>query len=90
MSKLETGREKTGGRVKGTPNKTTQIAKDGIALAAEGLGGHTRLIAWCKEDAGNEKAFWTQIYTKLVPVQVGGDPDNPLVVTTIELVAPKG
>lgn len=70
--------KKTGGRTKGTPNKTTQLAKDAISAAAEGLGGVNRLIEWAKEDKANEKVFWSQIYTKLVPVQVGGDPDNPL------------
>lgn len=66
------------GRPKGVPNKTTQLAKDAIAMAAEGLGGVPRLIAWAQEDPGNEKAFWTQMYTKLVPLQVGADPNAPL------------
>ena len=34
---------KTGGRVKGSLNKTTQTAKDAIALAADSLGGANRL-----------------------------------------------
>lgn len=71
-------RPKTGGRQKGTPNKTTQLAKEAIAIAAEGLGGAERMIAWAQEDPANEKAFWTQIYPKLVPVQISGDPDNPI------------
>ena len=60
---------KTGGRKKGTPNKTTQAAKDAIALAAERLGGVDRLVAWAKEDPTNEKVFWGTIYTKLLPLQ---------------------
>lgn len=72
------GKRPGAGRPQGVPNKTTQLAKEAIALAAEGLGGHERLIAWAQEDSGNEKAFWTQIYPKLVPVQLSGDPDNPL------------
>jgi hypothetical protein len=63
---------KTGGRKKGTPNKTTALAKEAIAAAAEGLGGTDRLVAWAKEDPANEKAFWTQIYTKIVPLQHDG------------------
>lgn len=69
---------KTGGRQKGTPNKTTAIAKDAIAQAAEDLGGSERLVSWAKEDPLNERAFWSTIYPKLLPLQVGGDPDNPL------------
>ena len=60
------------GRPKGSRNKVTTIAKDGIALAAEQLGGVDRLAAWAKEDPANERAFWTSIYTKLIPVQVNG------------------
>jgi hypothetical protein len=66
------------GRPKGVPNKTTQAAKEAIALAAAGLGGHERLIAWAQEDPKNEASFWTSIYPKLVSVTVVGDPENPL------------
>lgn len=66
------------GRPKGSLNKTTLAAKETIAAAAEGLGGTERLIAWAQEDPANERAFWASIYPKLIPVQVAGDPDNPL------------
>ena len=36
-------KKKTGGRVKGTPNKTTATAKKAMELAAEGIGGTDRL-----------------------------------------------
>lgn len=61
---------KTGGRQKGTPNKTTQEAKDAIALVASGLGGANRMLEWVQEDPANEKLFWTNIYPKLLPLQV--------------------
>ncbi len=66
------------GKPKGATSKTTRTAKEAIALAAEGLGGSDRLIAWAKEDPLNERAFWSSIYTKLLPLQVAGDPDSPL------------
>jgi hypothetical protein len=66
------------GRPKGALNKTTKAAKDAIALAAEGLGGTDRLIAWAQSDPLNERAFWTTIYPKLIPVTLAGDEDNPL------------
>ena len=66
------------GRPKGSPNKLHKAAKDAIAAAAEELGGHTRLVEWAQEDPVNERAFWTTIYPKLIPVTVGGDADNPL------------
>jgi hypothetical protein len=74
------------GRPKGIPNKTTQTAKDAIAKAAEGLGGAERLIAWAKEDPANERAFWASIYPKLIPVQVQGDPDNPVAIQLVKRV----
>jgi hypothetical protein len=66
------------GRPKGLANKTTQTAKEAIALAAEGLGGTKRLIAWAKEDPKNEHAFWSTVFPKLLPLQIQGDPENPL------------
>jgi hypothetical protein len=75
------------GRPKGALNKTTRAAQEAIAYAAEGLGGADRLVAWAKEDARNESAFWTTIYPKLLPLQIAGDEDNPLsLVTRVELV----
>lgn len=73
------GTPKTGGRQKGTTNKINAAAKDAIAIAADKLGGHERLVAWAKEDPLNERAFWTTIYPKLIPIQLSGDPENPLV-----------
>ena len=64
------------GRPKGAKNKTTLVAKEAIAMAAEGIGGTDRLIAWVKEDPGNEKVFWSQMYTKLLPHQVEGSGEN--------------
>lgn len=61
------------GRPKGALNKSTQIAKDAIALAADKLGGADRLHAWTQEDARNESAFWTTIYPKLLPLQVNAE-----------------
>lgn len=63
------------GRPKGSLNKTTQSAKDAIAFAADELGGGQRLVEWAKEDEANEKAFWTTIYPKLLPLQVNADMD---------------
>lgn len=67
------------GRPKGSLNKSTLIAKHAIATAAEKLGGTDRLVAWAKEDPKNESSFWSTIYPKLLPLQVAGDPDAPIV-----------
>jgi hypothetical protein len=62
--------KKTGGRKRGTPNKTTRLARDAIEQAAAGLGGAERLAEWAKEKPENESAFWTRVYPRLLPVQV--------------------
>ena len=68
------------GRPSGVPNKVTTAAKDAIAMAAEGLGGVDRLIVWAKEDPLNERAFWSSIYPKLIPVTLAGEKNAPLVL----------
>jgi hypothetical protein len=70
--------EKKPNQGKRGPSKTTKTAKEAIALAAEGLGGVDRLVAWAKADPLNERAFWSSIYPRLLPVQVSGDAENPL------------
>lgn len=78
------------GKPKGAVNKTTLAVKDAIAMAADKLGGVDRLVEWAKEDPQNEKAFWSSIYPKLIPVTIGGDKDNPLRhVSEVRLVALK-
>lgn len=72
-------REQVGkGRPKGAKNKSTRLAKDAIALAAEGLGGAEGLLTWAKADSENQRIFWQSIYTKLIPVQVTGEDGGPL------------
>lgn len=79
MNKITAGKPGPG-RPKGSPNKTTAAAKAVIEHAANELGGAERLVEWAKEDPKNEHAFWATIYPKLMPLQVGGDPENPLVI----------
>lgn len=80
MAGRKPGTPKTGGRKAGTPNKMTQAAKDAIAYAATQLGGADRMVSWAREDPANERMFWGTIYPKLLPIQLTGDPANPLQV----------
>jgi hypothetical protein len=68
------------GRPKGSPNKTTSLAKSVIAEAAERLGGADRLVEWARENAGNERVFWGTIYPKLLPLQVNADIEGKIAV----------
>lgn len=73
------------GRPKGAKNRTTQIAKEAIALAAEELGGSDRLVAWVREDEKNEHSFWTTIYPKLLPLQVDANISGEIGLRPIEI-----
>ncbi|MGL6208612.1 MAG: hypothetical protein ACRC14_02135 [Paracoccaceae bacterium] len=64
------------GRPKGSVNKTTAAAKAVINEAASRLGGVDRLVAWAQEASENEKAFWSTIYPKLLPLQHEGPGEN--------------
>lgn len=68
------------GRPKGSENKLAKEAKDVIAAAAAELGGEKRLLEWAKKDPKNETVFWSQIYTKLIPVQLTGKDGGPVEV----------
>lgn len=72
------------GKPKGALSKTTRTAKEAISIAAEKLGGADRLVEWAKEDPANERAFWTTIYPKLLPLQVTGEGGAPLVVQVVK------
>ncbi len=64
------GRKKTGGRRAGALNKNTVTVKDTIAMAAERIGGVDRLVTWINESPENERLFWTQMYLRLLPLQI--------------------
>jgi hypothetical protein len=92
MGKIDTGNKsenltrRGGGRPKGSVNKVTATAKAMIEEAATGLGGAERMLAWAKEAPENEKAFWTMIFPKLMPLQVNGAGDNGEHVVTFKTV----
>jgi hypothetical protein len=73
---------KTGGRTKGTPNKTTKALKEMILGALDQAGGEAYLLQQARE---NPNAFLTLV-GKVLPTTLAGDPNNPVTVTTIKRV----
>ena len=66
----KTWKRKAGpGRPKGLRNRKTLAAQEAIEIAADELGGATRLVAWAKEAPENERLFWGTIYPKLLPLR---------------------
>lgn len=75
------------GRPKGAVNKITREVKEMILQALENKGGVEYLE---KQADANPTAFLTLV-GKIIPLAVGGDPNNPLnVVTRVELVPLEG
>ena len=70
------------GRKKGVPNKTTALLKDAILKAAEATGedqaGKAGLTGYCTYLAKDEPKAFAQLLGKVLPIQVHGDPDQPL------------
>lgn len=65
---------KTGGRQKGSLNKTTRELKDMVLQALDESGG----VDYLKQRAiDNPTAFMT-LLGKVLPMQVQGDPNNPV------------
>lgn len=86
------GIPKTGGRAKGTPNKTTALLKDAILTAAElAGGGKDGLVSYLKTQAMANPGPFMALLGKVLPMQIAGDEDNPIVtITRIELIAADG
>jgi len=77
---------KYGGRSKGTPNKVTQTVRERFQTAFELLQSHetSNLRTW----AENNPTEFYRLASKLIPLQVGTDPDNPIKPTTIIQLIP--
>ena len=68
---------KTGGRKKGTPNKTTALLRDAILKAVTDAGDGDLSAYLLQQANGNPTAFLA-LLGKVLPMQVGGDPDSPV------------
>ena len=67
---------KTGGRQKGTPNRTTASIKAAFVEAFEKLGGVDALVAWGNE---NPTDFY-KLAARLIPTEVKADIEGGLQV----------
>lgn len=79
--------KKTGGRQKGTPNRTTALLKDAIIKAAEAVGedgkGRGKLVGYCKMLAKDEPKAFSSLLGRVLPMQVTGEGDGPLKIQII-------
>ena len=74
---------KTGGRQKGTPNKTTALLKDAILKAAENAGnkiGSDGLVSYLEKQADENPGPFMALLGKVLPMQVTGEDGGPVQV----------
>lgn len=64
---------KTGGRKKGTPNKTTALLKDAILSAADKAGGGAGLVGYLTAQAALNPGPFMALLGKVLPMQISGD-----------------
>ena len=82
MSKLEKNRSKTGGRKKGTPNKTTALLKDAILKAAS-LAHEDGLVGYLKYQATLNPGPFMALLGKILPTQMTNEDGGPLKVELV-------
>lgn len=75
------------GRPKGATNKATRELKEMILQALDGAGG-VEYLQRKAEDPRTASAFLSLI-GKVLPMQVTGDPNNPVGISVIERVIVK-
>lgn len=81
---------KTGGRQKGTPNKTTALLKDAILQAADEAGDAEGMVGYLREQAkANPSAFLT-LLGKVLPMQLTGEGGGPIGIKIISGVPRAG
>lgn len=75
------------GRPKGVPNKTTALLKDAILRAAEAAGDKLKdkqgMIGYLTAQAESNPGPFLALLGKVLPLQVAGDPDNPVTMQMI-------
>lgn len=67
------------GRPKGVPNKTTALLKDAILKAGDAAGGKEGLVGYLTAQAMANPGPFMALLGKVLPTQISGDPDNPIV-----------
>jgi len=79
---FEKGREKTGGKVKGTPNKVPAALKDMVLQALSDVGG----VEYLKEQAVKEPKAFMALIGRTLPFQLTGANGGTLEIILAERI----
>jgi hypothetical protein len=71
-----------GGSRKGRPNKTTKLLKDMILQALDNAGG----VTYLQEQADASPTAFLALVGKVLPLQLTGDAESPILIKQIERV----
>jgi len=78
-TKFKKKRSKSGGRVKGTPNKTTVMVKTAILKAFDKLGGVEWLVGVGRDDPKAFMILLAKVLPSEIKAEVKVEPDDNLV-----------
>lgn len=74
--------QKTGGRKRGTPNRTTALLKDAILKAATDAGGSgDGLVEYLRVQALANPGPFMGLLGKVLPMQVTGEDGGPVTIS---------
>jgi hypothetical protein len=82
------GRLKTGGRQKGTLNKTSALLKDAVLEAADTAGGKTGLVRYLALQARENPVAFMGLLGKLVPSQIAAEVTQSVATVTADIMTP--
>ena len=83
------GRPNTGGRQKGTLNKTLTLLKDAILEAADTAGGKEGLVGYLALQAREGSVAFMGLLGKLVPSQIAAEVTQSVATVTAQMMTPE-
>ena len=83
------GRPKTGGRQKGTLNKTSALLKDAVLEAADTAGGKEGLVGYLRVQARENPVAFMGLLGKLVPSQISAEVTQRVATVTADIMTPE-
>jgi hypothetical protein len=83
------GRLKTGGRQKGTLNKTSALLKDAVLQATDTAGGEAGLVGYLALQARENPVAFMGLLGKLIPSQIAADVTQSVATVTADIMTPE-
>ena len=83
------GNPKTGGRNKGTMNKTTALLKDAILTAAEQAGDKDGMVGYLVRQANENPVAFMGLMGKVLPLQIAANVTQQFADVTDEIMTPE-